>query len=103
MSSSLSGTKTIYLGVPCDTTTFGVGNEQAIADALETQATYSGQVVLICWHHGALAQQFVPSWSKKWHGSVFDVILQIDYALGPAVLKSHPQRLLYGDSASADD
>ena len=79
------------------------------SEILQTPATYGGQVILICWHHGTipqLTQAFgVPSsqlpWSK-WPGTVFDLIFNITWDSGQANLEVGYQQLLYGDTAQSN-
>jgi hypothetical protein len=74
-----------------------------LATEVLSQSQYSGQVVLICWHHGeipALAQVLRVADPPPWPGSVFDRVWQITYASGAASLLDLPQSLLYGDSSS---
>jgi hypothetical protein len=78
------------------------------SEILQTPATYGGQVILICWHHGTipqLTQAFgVPSsqlpWSK-WPGTVFDLIFYITWDSGQANLVVDYQQLLYGDTGQS--
>ena len=67
-------------------------------------STYSGQFLVVCWHHGtipalatALGVLNVPS---HWPGSVFDRYWQITFPNGQATLANLPQQVLYGDSAT---
>jgi hypothetical protein len=77
------------------------------SEILNTPATYGGQVILICWHHGTIPQLTeafgVPSsqlpWSK-WPGTVFDRIFCITWSSGKASLVAEYQQLLYGDSTT---
>ena len=66
------------------------------------ETAFSGEVVLICWHHGkipAIAKALGIAKPPKWDGKVFDRVWQITFAKGKATLVDSPQMLLYGDSA----
>jgi hypothetical protein len=77
------------------------------SEILQTPATYAGQVILICWHHGTIPQLTeafgVPSsqlpWSK-WPGTVFDLIFCMTWDSGQANLVVAYQQLLYGDTTT---
>lgn len=62
---------------------------------------FSGQVILICWHHGRIpeiAKALGIAKPPKWDGKVFDRVWQITFPKGKATLTDLPQMLLYGDS-----
>jgi hypothetical protein len=75
---------------------------------LNNSGTYGGQVILICWHHGAIPQLTeafaVPSSQlpfTKWPGTVFDLIFSITWdSSGQANLVVDYQLLLYGDTTT---
>jgi hypothetical protein len=81
-------------------------NSQSGIDALGAAVLggqYTGKVVLICWHHGeipAVATALkVAKPPQKWKSTVFDEVWEITYSSkGAAKLKTHHQKLLYGDS-----
>jgi len=61
---------------------------------------YPGEIVLICWHHGKIAEiakALGIAKPPKWDGKVFDRVWQITFPKGKATLTDLPQELLYGD------
>ena len=83
--------------------TCGDSDYAALATKITSDPTYTGKIVLICWHHGTipdLAAEFGVANPPSWKGTVFDRVWEIKYNPGPATFKNHAQRLLYGDSAS---
>jgi phosphohistidine phosphatase SixA len=81
----------------------------ALANSLLNTATYAGQLVLICWHHGkipklATALGVTPP-LDPWPSDVFDRVWQITYPQPPGsggspTVINYPQKLLFGDSAT---
>ena len=66
-----------------------------------TNSKYVGKIVLICWHHGdipSLATALGIASPPKWPGTVFDLVWQISWPSGQAILSSQCQMLLYGDT-----
>ena len=85
----------------------GYPNSQSGIQALVTainSGPYAGKVVLICWHHGeipAVAKALGVAKPPSWEGMVFDRVWKITFSTkGKIKFSDHPQRLLYGDSAS---
>ena len=80
---------------------------QSLADAITSKA-YAGKTVLVCWHHGKmadLAQSLgVSPKPKKPSGTVFDRLWLIDYSYAAGTrtvtFTDGAQWLLYGDSSS---
>lgn len=72
-------------------------------DAILSNLSFAGKIVLICWHHGKIPDIAkalgIPS-PPKWSGAVFDRVWQITYTKSKASLQDLPQMLLYGDSKS---
>ena len=74
-----------------------------MTQAILNDQTFSGEVVLICWHHGKIpdvAKALGIAKPPKWDGKVFDRVWQITFPKGKAKLDNLPQMLLYGDSKS---
>lgn len=77
----------------------------ALATYLLSKSTFTGKVVLICWHHGTipdLAKELNAPANQisKWNGAVFDRVWEIKYGTEPPTFHDFPQQLLYGDSAN---
>jgi broad specificity phosphatase PhoE len=75
---------------------------KSIASHLATDTTYSGKVLLVCWHHGnipglasALGVSKPPS---PWPDNQFDHVWRMEFSGGVVLLEDLPQRLLQGDS-----
>jgi hypothetical protein len=88
---------------PIDST-YSDDDFEKLAKHIQTHPKYAGKRVLICWHHGRipdLARALgVSNPPDKWHGDVFDLVWQIDYADNQAKLTIINQKLLYGDSSN---
>ena len=81
------------------------GDFETIAAHILGHPKYSGERILICWHHGKIPQLaaalHVANPPSPWPCGVFDRVWIIDYeAGGSAVLRNVPQQLLYGESDS---
>jgi hypothetical protein len=73
--------------------------KEMCAAILDDQA-FSDKVVLICWHHGKIAdvaKALGVTSPPKWDGKVFDRVWRITFPHGKAKLEDLPQELLYGD------
>ena len=72
------------IGIPIDAT-FADQDYGALAHELLTNARYDGAMVLVCWHHGHIpdlaADLRAPpnSYPDRWDGSVFNLVLRLDY------------------------
>jgi hypothetical protein len=85
----------------------GEGIQGLTSEILNNPGTYGGQVVLICWHHGSIAElvqsfgvpanQF-PNWPSS---TVFDLVLCITWVADQAQLIVNYQQLLYGDTTQS--
>jgi hypothetical protein len=77
---------------------------RALAHHRSCKSHYSGEVILVCWHHGSiptLAQKLGVADPPPWDGStVFDRVWVIDFAQTPLAVDDPPQQLLYTDSAT---
>jgi hypothetical protein len=65
------------------------------------ESTYTGKVVLICWHHGnipGLAKKLGIANPPAWDATVFDRVWEIAYDAGGPTLLDQPQQLLFGDA-----
>jgi len=84
---------------------YGEKDYGGLATYLLSQSTFTGKVVLICWHHGTIPDlakdlNAPPNQISKWHGAVFDRVWEIKYDNKPPTFHDFPQQLLYGDSAT---
>jgi hypothetical protein len=95
------------LGLTIDDT-YADDDYAALATEVLTDPKYTGQLVLICWHHGKIpvltsALGGVPP-ATHWKGHVFDRVWKIDYPAGGATtglpVVDIPQMLMYGDSST---
>ncbi len=77
---------------------------EKIAEHILDHQKYSGERILICWHHSKIPQLatalHVAKPPSPWPDEVFDRVWIINYDAGKAVLTNVPQKLLYGDSDS---
>jgi hypothetical protein len=72
-----------------------------MVEAILTDQSFAGEIVLICWHHGkipAIAKALGVAKPPKWDGKIFDRVWQITFPKGKATLTDSAQMLLYGDS-----
>lgn len=73
-----------------------------LAEDLIHDPKYTGKRVLICWHHGKIANLAhklgVKPKPSEWDPMVFDRIWSINYKDATARLQDLPQKLLFGDS-----
>ena len=74
----------------------------SLAAKILSDPTYSGKVLLICWHQGKLpnlAKELKADAPDNWKKKIFDRVWQITYdAQGNAKFQDFPQQLLPGDS-----
>jgi phosphohistidine phosphatase SixA len=73
-----------------------------LAHDLLTQPQYSGKSVLICWHHGTIADLAnalgANDAPEKWKPEVFDRVWVIKFVAGRANFQDLPEKALAGDS-----
>jgi len=85
------------LGVPFDYTTYSDSTKSIaqLATDITNDTIYSGQVILICWHHGTIptvARQLGVANPPPWDGStVFDRVWVIDFTQTPLAVDDQPQ------------
>jgi hypothetical protein len=76
-------------------------NIEQLAKNILTKSDYTGQVILICWHHGTidtLATKLHGAGAVKWVGTVFDRLWLLDYSQGDQPpIQQFGQELLFTD------
>jgi phosphohistidine phosphatase SixA len=80
-------------GVPIDST-IADQDYAALAAELLSDATYAGQRVLVCWHHGNIPSLMhalgapAGSYPDPWDPSVFNLVLKVEFSAGAATVTS---------------
>ena len=81
---------------------FGEDDHKALAKTILSGASYRGETILVCWHHGripalaaALGVKHPPS---PWPDGQYDRVWQIQYSGETVSFADLPQHLLEGDS-----
>jgi phosphohistidine phosphatase SixA len=74
-----------------------------LAETILEDAGYSGQNIIICWHHGKIPELAVALGAtdapKHWDGAIFDRFWILDYDEdGSVTFSDEPQQLMFGDT-----